>query len=159
MLAYAASRSGGLAGLVEAIGALGGAVLLVVLVRAAEDLLAWALALLGVAYAVALVVGGHAVDEAAPLVAAGLLLCGELAAWSLDARWRIDEEPAVVRRRALALGVLASAGLVAAALVVAIAAAPPGRGLAWTTLGAAAAVCAVGAGVLVARRPPSSPRR
>jgi hypothetical protein len=126
--------------------------LAVVLVRGVQELLGWSLATLGGAYAVSLAVSGRAVDEAAPLVAVALLLCAELAAWALDERWRIAAEPAVVRRRAVALAILAGAGLAAAAAVVAVAAAPAGRGLAWVTLGAAAAVCAVGAGVAVARR-------
>jgi hypothetical protein len=150
--AYAVAHASEVGGLVAAIGAVGGALLAVVLVRGAQDLLAWSLATLGAAYAVSLAVSGRAVDEAAPLVAVALLLCAELAAWSLDERWRIAAEPAVVRRRALALGGLAAAGLLAATLVIAVAAAPAGRGLAWTTLGAAAAVCAAGAGVAVSRR-------
>lgn len=152
MLVYAVAHAGQIGGLVAAIGAVGAALLAVVLVRGTQEPLPWVLATLGAAYALSLTVGGRAVDEAAPLVAAGLLLCSELAAWSIDERWRITAERAVVRRRAVALGILAGAGLVAAAVVIAVAAAPAGRGLAWTTLGAAAAVCAVGAGVAVARR-------
>jgi len=102
------------------------------------------------------VVAGGGVDDAAPLVATGLLLCGELAAWSLDARWRIAEDETVVRRRALAVGALALAGLAASALVVAVALAPAGRGVAWTTLGAASAVGVVGAAVALLRRGDSS---
>jgi hypothetical protein len=150
--AYAVARTSGVGGLVAGIGAVGAALLAAVLVRGAQELLAWSLATLGAAYAVSLAVSGRAVDEAAPLVAAALLLCGELAAWSLDERWPIAAEAAVVRRRAVALGTLGAAGLVAAAAVIAVAAAPAGRGLAWTTLGAAAAVCAVGAGVAIARQ-------
>jgi hypothetical protein len=152
VLAYAVARASHVGGLVAAVGAIGGALLAAVLVRGLQELLVWALALLGAAYALSLAVSGRAVDEAAPLVAAALLLAGELAAWSLDERWRIAAEPAVVRRRAVALGILAGAGLAAASLVIAVAAAPAGRGLAWTTLGAAGAVCAVGAGAALARR-------
>jgi hypothetical protein len=81
-----------------------------------------------------------------------LLLCGELAAWSLDERVRVDAEPGVLARRATAIGALVGAGLVASAAVVAVAAAPAGNGLSWTAIGAAAAVGAVGIGVVVARR-------
>ncbi len=68
--------------------------------RRADDVLPWALVLAGVAYAVPLFVRGRGVDEGAPLVAAGLLLCGELAAWSFDERWAIRAERAVVLARA-----------------------------------------------------------
>jgi hypothetical protein len=152
VLAYAVAHASEVGGLVAGIGAVGAVLLAAVLVRGAQELLGWSLATLGGAYAVSLAVSGRAVDEAAPLVAAALLLCAELAAWSLDERRRIAAQPAVVRRRAVALAILAGAGLAAAALVIAVAAAPAGRGLAWATLGAAAAVCAVGAGVAVARR-------
>ena len=152
MVAYAAARTPQVAGLLVALGGLGGVLLLAVLVRGIEELLAWALAPLGVVYGVSLAISGGRVDEAAPLVACALLLCGELAAWSLDARWRIAADADVVRRRAFALGALVLAGLVASAAVVAVAAAPAGRGLAWTTLGAAAAVGAVGAAVALLRR-------
>jgi len=86
----------------------------VLLVRADAELVPWPLACLGTAYAVALVVAGRAVDNAAPLVAVGLLLCGELAAWSIDERLRIPEERAVVRARALALAALALGSLAVA---------------------------------------------
>ena len=152
MLAYAAARTPGLAGLLVALGCLGGVLLLAVLVRGMEELLTWALAPLGVVYAVSVAVKGGGVDERVPLVATALLLCGELAAWSFEARWPIAAEGAVVRRRALALGALALAGLVASALVIAAAVAPAERGLAWTTLGAAAAVGALGATVALLRR-------
>ena len=91
-------------------------------------------------------------DPTAPLVAVLLLLCGELAAWSLDERWRIEGDAALLWRRSAATAALALAGLTVAALVVALSAVPSGRGLALTVAGAAAAVCAAGIGVAVARR-------
>ena len=82
-----------------------------------------------------------------------LLLCGELAAWSLDERLgnprRAD---AVAWRRGGAVGALALAGLAVATLVVGLSAVPPSHGLGWTVLGAAAAVGAAGTGIWVARR-------
>ena len=151
-MAYAIWRAGGLRGLAAAIGALGAVFLGAVLLRGVQELLSWSLVVLAGAYAVSIGVHGGSVDEAVPLVAVGLLLCGELAAWSLDERVPIDAEPAVVARRATAIAALAGAGLVASAAVVAIAAAPAGNGLAWTGIGAVAAVGAVGIGVVVARR-------
>jgi hypothetical protein len=153
VLAYAAARAPNVAALVAGIGAVGAVLLAFVLVRSADELLPWALVFLGGAYAVSLFVHGASVDEGAPLVAAGLLLCGELAAWSLDERHAIAAERDVVLRRAVALAALALAGLGAAAAVIAFAAAPAGGGLGWTVLGAAAAVLVVGLAAQLARRP------
>jgi hypothetical protein len=152
VLAYAVWRAGDLRGLAAAIGVLGAVFLASVLVRGVQELLSWSLVVLAGAYAVSIGVHGGSVDEAVPLVAVALLLCGELAAWSLDERVPIAAEPGVLARRATAIGALAGAGLVASAAVVAIAAAPAGNGLGWTAIGAAAAVGAVGIGVVVARR-------
>lgn len=94
----------------------------------------------------------HRVDPTAPLVAVLLLLCGELSAWSVDERWRIQAERELAWRRGLALAALALAGLAVAFLVVALSAVPPNHGLLWTVAGAAAAVGAAGTGVWAARR-------
>jgi hypothetical protein len=152
VVAYATALSTAIAGLLVALAGIGAVLLLAALVRGMPELISWALGPAGVVYVVAIAVHGRAVDEAAPLVATALLLCGELAAWSLDERWRIEEESVVVRRRALALGALTLVGLGASALVVAMAAAPPGRGLAWTTLGAVGAVGAVGIAAALVHR-------
>jgi hypothetical protein len=122
-----------------------------VLVRGLDGLLPWALAALGAAYAVSLVLHGSGVDGAAPLVAAGLLVCGELAAWSLDERHGIAAERPVWLARAWALAALVAASVAAAGLVVALSLAP-GNGLAWTVAGSAAAVLAVGLAVRLGRR-------
>jgi len=92
------------------------------------------------------------VDPTAPLVAVLLLLCGELAAWSVDERWRIDADAALVWRRGAAVFALALAGLTAATLVVALSAVPSSHGLTLTAAGAAAAIGAAAIGVMVARR-------
>lgn len=91
------------------------------------------------------------VDATAPLVATLLLLCGELAAWSLDERWEIRADDGPAWRRGVALAILALAGLTVSALLVALSAVPSSHGLAWTVAGAAAAVGAAGIGVWVAR--------
>jgi hypothetical protein len=154
VLGYACTREPALALLVGGIGAIGGVLLAWVLVRGATDLLVWALLCLGAGYVVAIVVHGSGVDGGAPLVATGLLLCAELATWSLDERHRMAVDRAVVLGRASALGALALGGLVAAALVVGLAAAPGGAGLVWTLLGAGASVLAVGVAARLARRSP-----
>jgi hypothetical protein len=94
---------------------------------------------------------GH-VDGTAPLVAVLLLLCAELAAWSLDERWRMQADAALAWRRGAAVGALALAGLVVSTGVVALSAVPASHGLALTAAGAAAAVGAAGIGIWVARR-------
>jgi hypothetical protein len=134
------------------LGMAGALLLVLLLVRARAELVPWPPALLGVAYAVELVIRGAGVDEAAPLVAVGLLLCGELAAWSIAERLPVAVEWPVTRDRAVALGALAFGSLAVAALVVALAAAPAGYGLAWTVVGAGSAVAVVGLAVTLARR-------
>lgn len=81
-----------------------------------------------------------------------LLLCGELAAWSHDERWRIRADASLVWRRGAAVAVLSLASLTAATLVVALSAVPSGHGLTLTIAGALAAVGAAGIGTWVARR-------
>jgi len=92
------------------------------------------------------------VEPTAPLVATLLLLCGELAAWSLEERWRIRADLSLAWRRGAAVVALALTSLVAATVVVALSAVPSGHGLALTVAGAAAAVSAAGIGVWVARQ-------
>jgi hypothetical protein len=125
--------------------------LLFALLRRADDVMPWSIVLLGIAYAIPLFVRGRGIDEAAPLVGAGLLLCNELAAWSFDERWRIRAERAVVVARGMSVALLVLAGLGASVLVLALAAAPIGGGLGWTVLGAAAAVIVVGLAARLSR--------
>ena len=152
MLAYEVARSSKALPATGPLGGAGALVLVFLLVRARAELVAWPPAVLGVAYAVELVIRDKRVDDAAPLVAVGLLLCGELAAWSIDERLPVAVEWAVTRARAAALGALAFGSLAVAALVVALASAPAGSGLAWTVVGAASAVAVVGIAVTLARR-------
>jgi hypothetical protein len=106
----------------------------------------------GATYVASVVAAGDRIDPTAPLVALLLLLCGELAAWSLDERWRIPADAGLAWRRGAGVAGLALAGLVVSTLVVALSAVPANHGLAWTVAGAAAAVAAAGTGVWVARR-------
>jgi hypothetical protein len=129
-----------------------GLVLLAVALARGGGTLGLALFLGGSTYVAFLVAEHHRVDEAAPLVATLLLLCGELTAWSLDERWEIRAADGLARRRGAALAILALAGLAVSALLVALSAVPSSHGLAWTVAGAAAAVGAAGIGVWVAGR-------
>lgn len=152
VIAYVASRAHEALPATFGLGGIGALVLLFVLARANREFVAAPAAFVGVAYAIALVVRGSGLDDAAPLVAVGLLLCSELAAWSADERFAIPAERAVVAARAAALGGLAFASLAVAALVVALAGTSAGGGLAWTVLGSASAVGVVGIAVALARR-------
>lgn len=152
VVAYAATREARLAPVVASVGALGAALLLFVLVRGHDDLLGWALAVGGIVYAMTLVLHGSEIDEAAPLVGAVLLACGELAAWSLDERWTARADRGLARSRAVAAGGLCLAGLAAATTILSLAAAPVGRGLGWTVLGATASVLVVALAARLARR-------
>jgi hypothetical protein len=151
VLTYACTRDTRLAPLTAAVGGIGGVLLLFALLRRVEDVMPWALVLLGGAYAIPLFVHDKGIDDAAPLVGAGLLLCSELAAWSFDERWRIKAERAVVVARGTAVVLLVLAGLAASALVLGLAAAPIGGGLGWTVLGAAAAVLVIGLAARLSR--------
>jgi hypothetical protein len=151
VLAYACTRDTHIAPLTGAIGGIGAVLLLFALLRRVDEAMPWALVLLGGAYAIPLFVRGNRIDEGAPLVAAGLLLCSELAAWSFDERWRIKAERAVVVARGTAVALLVLAGLGASTLVLALAATPVGGGLAWTVLGAGAAVLVVGLAARLSR--------
>ena len=149
VVAYVATRHPPIAIVAMLLGGVGALMFFFVLVRQVDELLPWSVALVGIAYTIAILARGAVVDEGAPLVGVALLLCAELATWSLDERRAIAAERAVVVARAAALAVLALAGLGMGALVLALAAAPVGGGLAWTALGAAAAVLVV---AIAARR-------
>ena len=106
----------------------------------------------GGTYVVFLIAAHPRIDAAAPLVAVLLLLCGELAAWSVDERWRMRTDPVLVGRRAGAVGLLAFGGLALATVAVVLGAAPSAHGLAWTIAGGLSAVAAAGTAILLVRR-------
>jgi hypothetical protein len=133
------------------LGGAGALLLGVVLARGADELLGSALLLLGAAYVLGLLVGRRSLDDAAPLVGAGLLLCAELATWSLELRFRVALEPALRAQRVRAVGLLVFAGLAAASLVLVVAATSLGSGLAWSVLGSAAALGAIALTAFVRR--------
>ena len=108
-----------------------------------EQLVPWSLGVLGAEYAISLFIRGGGSEDAAPLYGAGLLLLGELVAWSLAVRTRMREEPAVLLLR-LGTIVAAVAGSTAlGTILLGLATLDSGGGLAWTTVGTAAAVVAV----------------
>jgi hypothetical protein len=133
-------------------GAALGALVLVVALAFGGRGLGVALFLGGATYTAAVAAAGAAIDGSAPLVAVLLLLCGELSTWSVDERLGIRPTPDLAWRRGVGIAVLALAGLAVATLVVALSAVPSSHGLAWTVVGAAAALGAAGTGIWVARR-------
>lgn len=114
--------------------------------------LGWGLAALGGEYAVLFAAQGRALDTTAPVYAAGLVLVAELAFWSVERRIAAWSEPTIAERRlAQLVGVCVGAAAVAA-LVLVVAAASVGGGLALEAIGVAAAIGAlVLLGVLVRR--------
>ena len=151
VLAYAASRDLRLAPVIAIVGGIGAMMLLFVIVRRAEDVLAWSILTLGTAYSLTLVTHRRGVDEVAPLVAGGLLLVAELATWSCAERREIRVERRVLVARGVAIAMLVVGGVAVSALVLGLAAAPVGGGLGWTILGAASAVGVIGLATRLAR--------
>jgi hypothetical protein len=122
------------------------------LVRPAAALVPWGLAFLGGAYALALVVSDRDLDVGAGFVAAGLLLVGELAFWSVEARDWPEEDSAAARVRLAGMLILALAGATVGTLLVAAGAAVPAEPGLVQVAGALGAVGALLALALLARR-------
>lgn len=108
--------------------------------------------LAGGVYAAELAIDEAPLDVTAPAVAAGLLLCAELAYWSLEerARWRGSLGDGL--RRSAFVALLCVAAFLAASVLLVLADAVRARGLALDLLGGIAAVTVLVA-VLVSRRP------
>ncbi len=103
--------------------------------------LPWALAVLLAEYAGALRSGGG-VDAAAPLYAAALFACAELAYWSCDLRRVGMVDPAALSTRLLTIAAMTAVGALGAGVATAAASvAASGAGLIAVALGT---VCAVG---------------
>jgi hypothetical protein len=133
--------------------AVGGAAVFVLVVGLALGKTAavpWAIAGLGVGYAVTL--GGTDLDRRVPLYAAGLLITAELAYWALQLRDGAPDEPGMAPRRAIGLLITAAAALVAGSLLVTVAQFPLRGGLAVEGIGLAAAVGALAILLLAVRR-------
>ena len=114
---------------------------------------AWTLALVAADYGVALAVrGDSAVDPAAPLYAAGLLVLAELGYWSVELRGPGRDESRVIARRLAAIGALAFLSVVLGVFVVVVTAVPLGGGLAWDVVGVVAATATLAILARLARR-------
>jgi hypothetical protein len=134
------------------LGALGVVLLVAALLRPVVALVPWALASLAAAYALALVLADGDLDARAGFVAAGLLLTGELALWSVEARRWPQEESAAARSRLAGLVVLALAAATIGTLLVAAGAAVPADTRGVQLVGVAGAVGALLTLALLARR-------
>lgn len=115
---------------------------------------AWGLALLAASYALALSLGPEraTIDASAPVVAAALLVVGELAYWSLDLRDPGRWEGPLLARRLAVLGVLALVSLALGSLVVTFTSLGVRGGVALTMMGVAAAVATFAVLAGLARR-------
>jgi hypothetical protein len=112
----------------------------------------WALVGLGAEYAVALRLDDAGLDPRAPLLAALLLVCGELAYWCLELRAPAADEPGLLPRRAALLAATGAAAFALGALLLAIAHAHAAGGIALQAAGVAGAVGAVGVCLWLIRR-------
>lgn len=120
--------------------------------RAAGAALPWALALLVASYALALALADGDLDARAGFVAGALLLSGELAFWSVEAKRWPREQSAAARARLAGFLILALAAATVGTLLVAAGAAVPAEAHFVQAVGALGAVGALLALALLARR-------
>jgi hypothetical protein len=116
-----------------------------------------ALGLLVAEYALSTYERGGPVDGRAPLFAAGVLLLGELAGWSREARGLVRDERPVLLARAAVVAAGVAGALALAALVLLAAGAPFGSGLARLAVGVVAATSVVALVAALARRTATRP--
>jgi hypothetical protein len=141
LVAWASLTAGEGEELVAAVGVAGAAALAVALVGRWQELLPWAIALLGAQYAAALLLRDGGVDALAPLYAAGLLVTAELAYWALE---RGAAPRSVVVTRVGALFALALGTAAAGAVLLAASTGSGEGGLGLDLVGLAAATAALG---------------
>jgi hypothetical protein len=134
------------------LGVLGVIVLMAAVVVASAELVPWALVLLGGSYALALVLAGGDLDARAGFVAAGLLMTGELAYWSVEAKRWPREAPAAARARIAGIVIVGLAAATIGTLLVAAGAAVPTGAILVQVAGVLGAVGALLTLVLLARR-------
>jgi len=104
-------------------------------------------------YGVELAIADAPLDTAAPGVAAGLLLCTELAYWSGEERTRWLGDAGDGLRRAAVVALLGAGAFFVTAVLLALVDAVRTRGLAVDLLGAIAAVTVLATVLVVARGP------
>lgn len=146
----------------QEVGVRAGAIALLALVAGVVNgwspLVPVAAALAGGLYAAELAIADAPLDVAVPAVAAGLLLCTELAYWSLEERTRWRGNAGDSLRRTAFAALLGVAAFLVATVLLALVDSVRARGLALDLLGAIAAVTVLATVVVVARaqRQPSN---
>lgn len=123
------------------------AALALALLARLASLVAVAVALLGAEYALLLALDGGPLDTRAAFVAAALYGVAELAAWALDLREAVADEPGMVLRR---VALLAALGVATVVLGLGLLALVEAAGEGGRTLEAVGVVAAVGALALLA---------
>ena len=116
-----------------------------------------ALALLGAAYAVILIVDDPPLDGRSAIVGAALLAIGELAHLSLQARAAVTPEAGALARRVAAVAVLAMLAVALGGAVLALVDLLRTGGIEIEVVGVAAALGAIGLLALAARGARSDP--
>jgi hypothetical protein len=119
----------------------GAAALAVALAGRWQELLPWAIALLGAQYAASLLLRDGGIDALAPLYAAGLLVTAELAHWAVG---RGPSPRTVVVSRVGALFALALGTAAAGMVLLAASEGSSGGGLGLDLVGLTAATAALG---------------
>jgi hypothetical protein len=140
---------------VAAIGIAGVVVLVAALAGRWSGLLPWALVLSGAEYAVFLILQRGTVDAYAPFYAADLLLCAELAFWSMERQVAGDRSGLRRRRASLVVAACLAAGGLGSVILTASELSVHG-GLLLEVLGVAAAVGALALVARLARAEPES---
>jgi hypothetical protein len=137
-----------------AVGVVALVILLVALATRWSGAITGALVVLGAQQAVRLELGTHELDVWAPLLAAGLLLCAELAWWSLEPRVPAWAQPGLAVRRLATILVLCAFGAAVGAVMLVAAGASLNGGVALELAGIVAATGAVALVVYAARSSP-----
>jgi hypothetical protein len=114
--------------------------------------LAVGIAVLGAQQAVRLALGHDALDEWAPLLGGALLLCGELAWWSIEPRIPAWSQPGLALRRVATILALCLVGTGLGALLLVAAGSSLSGGVPLELAGILAATAAVAVLAWVARR-------
>jgi len=138
---------------VAAVGVGGVAVLALALAGRWQELLPWAIALLGAQYAISLLIRDGGIDALAPLYAAVMVVTAELAYWAVE---RGPAARSVVLPRVGALLALALGTAAAGTVLHAASAGSGGGGLGLHLVGLASATAALGVVAWLAWR--SGPR-
>jgi len=112
----------------------------------------WSVALAAAAYAAALALAGGPTDQAAPLVAAGLVIAAEVGQWAVELARPAAVDRGIVPRRAASIVLLAGAGAAAGAALLLVSHAAAG-GIFLTAAGLVAAAAAMVLVTRLARNP------